>query len=113
MAEGVAKRSLIIESSAPQLIVPRVAQASLPPIVLPSGQLECPACGGSFDSWQRYYSHIIAENNKVCAWIQIRNIDLVPSRPLTPREDLLSISAITSKASTNGHSTSKDGIQTP
>lgn len=59
------------------MVAPKVTQASLPPIVLSGGRLECPACGGSFVSWETYYGHIIAPDNKVCAWIQINRIDMV------------------------------------
>jgi len=67
----------IVESSA-KIVSPRVTRASLPPVTLPSGQLECPACGGAFDSWENYYGHVIAPDNKVCAWVQIDLIDIVP-----------------------------------
>lgn len=81
----VRRRPLIIEDSADSLVIPRVTQASLPPVVLPSGRLECPACGGSFESWGTYYGHIIAPDNKVCAWILINRIDMVTPADETRR----------------------------
>lgn len=74
---------MIVESSA-KIVSPRVTRASLPPVTLPSGQLECPACGGAFDNWENYYGHVIAPDNKVCAWVQIDLIDIVPSNANAP-----------------------------
>lgn len=82
---AIRRRPLIIEDSAESLVIPRVTQASLPPVVLPSGRLECPACGGSFESWATYYGHIIAPDNKVCAWILINRIDMVTPADETRR----------------------------
>lgn len=70
------RRPLVVQDSAEHVVAPRVTQASLPPVVLPSGKLECAACGGTFGSWETYYGHIIAPDNKVCAWIQINRIDV-------------------------------------
>lgn len=61
------------------MVQPRVFKASLPPVVLPCGRLECQACGLSFVSWENYYGHIMRKGEKVCAWIHIDHMDLVPS----------------------------------
>ena len=38
------------------------------------------ACGGCFPDWERYYGHVIAPDNRVCAWVQIDLIDVVPKK---------------------------------
>ena len=38
------------------------------------------ACGGCFPDWERDYGHVIAPDNRVCAWVQIDLIDVVPKK---------------------------------
>mmetsp|Transcript_7618 Transcript_7618/g.23974 ORF Transcript_7618/g.23974 Transcript_7618/m.23974 type:complete len:94 (-) Transcript_7618:74-355(-) len=70
----------VVAADPPPIVSPRVTRASLPPVTLDSGRLECPACGGSFVDWEGYYGHVIAPDNKVCAWVQIDLIDVVPNK---------------------------------
>ena len=38
------------------------------------------ACGGCFPDWERYYGHVIAPDNRICAWVRIDLIDVVPPK---------------------------------
>mmetsp|Transcript_2210 Transcript_2210/g.5173 ORF Transcript_2210/g.5173 Transcript_2210/m.5173 type:complete len:115 (+) Transcript_2210:87-431(+) len=78
--ESEGRPELITVEAEPEIVSPRVTRASLPPVALENGALECPACGGCFPDWERYYGHVIAPDNRVCAWVQIDLIDVVPKK---------------------------------
>ena len=80
-AEPVPRPELVtVEAENVVIVSPRVTRASLPPIALENGALECPACGGCFPDWERYYGHVIAPDNRICAWVRIDLIDVVPPK---------------------------------
>ena len=110
--ESSGRPELITVEAEPEIVSPRVTRASLPPVALENGALECPvrprvrfrarggrkfaaamdarrrsdkshhaqACGGCFPDWERYYGQVIAPDNRVCAWVQIDLIDVVPKK---------------------------------
>ena len=59
-------------------MVIRLLTAAL--VLVAASAHQAQACGGCFPDWERYYGHVIAPDNRVCAWVQIDLIDVVPKK---------------------------------